>query len=64
MVKRSANDLNEMSYDPQVNIKETIDTPKATDAIIPVCDKLLTSLHFAKINAECILYQINKMKNI
>jgi len=47
--------LNELSRDPQANIEEAIDTPKETDDIISVCDKLLTSLRRAEENAEDML---------
>ena len=47
--------LNELSRDPQANIEEAIDTPKETDDIISVCDKLLTSLSRAEENAEDML---------
>jgi len=56
--------LNELSFDPHVNIAEVIDTPNESDSIISVCDKLLTSLHSAEINAERILLQLAKMKDI
>jgi len=44
--------LNELSRDPLADIEEAIDTPKETDDIISVCDKLLTSLRRAEENAE------------
>jgi len=56
--------LNELSRNPQANISEVIDTPRETDDISSVCDKLLTSLRFAKENAENMLILLNKMKNI
>lgn len=40
-----------LSGDPQVNIREVIDTPDRADAIISTCDKLLTSLQNAEDNA-------------
>jgi len=56
--------LNELSRDPQANIEDAIDTPKETDDIISVCDKLLTSLRCAEENAEDMLVLLSKMKNI
>jgi len=56
--------LNERSRNPQANISEVIDTPKETDDISSVCDKLLTSLRYAEENAENMLILLNKMKNI
>lgn len=51
-----------LSSNPQVNIREVIDTPKENDDIISVCDKLLTSLRFAEINAQNMLAHLKKMK--
>lgn len=56
--------LNELSFDPRADIKKAIDTPDAEDDIISVCDKLLTSLGQAKDNAQAMLLQLKKMKNI
>jgi DNA-binding transcriptional MerR regulator len=56
--------LNELSLNPQANIKKVIDTPKETDDIISVCDKLLTSLRHAEENAQNILTQLSKMKKL
>jgi DNA-binding transcriptional MerR regulator len=56
--------LNELSCDPQANIKEVIDTPNETDDVISVCDKLLTSLCSAETNAVHILSQLAKMKKL
>lgn len=56
--------LEELSYNPQANIKEVIDTPIETDDIISVCDKLLTSLQFAEENASSILIHLEKMRKI
>lgn len=54
--------LNELSRNPQANIKEVIDTPEKNPDIISVCDKLLTSLRYAEKNAQCILVHLEKMK--
>lgn len=54
--------LGELSRNPQVNIKAVIDTPRETDDIISVCDKLLTSLRYAEKNARGILLHLEKMK--
>ncbi|GMQ57069.1 MerR family transcriptional regulator [Vallitalea sediminicola] len=54
--------LNALSYNPQVNIKEVLTTPKATDDIISVCDKLIISLHEAENNAKIIIQQLNDIK--
>ncbi|WP_273327997.1 MerR family transcriptional regulator [Vallitalea guaymasensis] len=54
--------LNALSYNPQVNIKEVLNTPKATDDIISVCDKLIISLNAAENNAKSIIQQLNNIK--
>ncbi|TCL54582.1 DNA-binding transcriptional MerR regulator [Kineothrix alysoides] len=54
--------LNTLSYNPGANIRQAIDTPKENDDIISVCDKLLTSLHYAENNAQAMLSQLKKMK--
>jgi DNA-binding transcriptional MerR regulator len=56
--------LNEISRNPQANIKKVIDTPKETDDIISVCDKLLTSLRCAEKNAQSILVRLSEMKKL
>ncbi|MDO0823171.1 MerR family transcriptional regulator [Desulfosporosinus nitroreducens] len=55
--------LSALSSNPQANIRQVIDTPKESDDIISVCDKLLTSLQNAKKNAQSMLIQLEKMKN-
>ncbi|GFN29788.1 MerR family transcriptional regulator [Paenibacillus xylaniclasticus] len=54
--------LNALSSDPETDIREAIDTPEENDDIISVCDKLLTSLHYAEINARMILTHLEEMK--
>jgi len=56
--------LNELSRNPQANIKEVIDTPEETDDIISVCDNLLTSLRHAEKNAGSIRAHLRKLKEI
>lgn len=56
--------LNALSKNPEVDIRQAIDTPKESDFIISVCDKLLTSLHCAEENAEIMLAQLEEMKKI
>lgn len=51
-----------ISSDPDVNIREVIDTPKHDDEIISVCDKLLSSLREAESNALAVISQLKKMK--
>ncbi len=54
--------LNTLSRNPEADIRQAIDTPTQTDDIISVCDKLLTSLHYAEQNTKVILAHLKKMK--
>ena len=54
--------LNTLSQDPKADIRQVIDTPNESDDIISVCDKLLTSLHYAEENGEIMLAHLKKMK--
>lgn len=54
--------LNSFSKYSEINIREVIDTPKETEDIISVCDRLLTSLVSARKDADEMLSQIKKMK--
>lgn len=54
--------LNTLSRNPEANIRQVIDTPKENDDIISVCDKLLTSLHYAEQNANVMLNYLEKIK--
>lgn len=54
--------LNALTKNPEADIRQIIDTPKESEYIISVCDKLLTSLHCAEENAEIMLVQLEKMK--
>lgn len=54
--------LNTLSKNPKADIRQAIDTPRESDYIISVCDKLLTSLHCAEQNAEIMLSQLENMK--
>ncbi|WP_100041932.1 MerR family transcriptional regulator [Lacrimispora sphenoides] len=54
--------LNTLSQNPKADIRQVIDTPDENEDIISVCDKLLTSLHFAEENAKVMLSHLEKMK--
>lgn len=54
--------LNALSDNPEADIREVINTPKETDDIISVCDKLLSSLHCTEQNAQTMLLHLEKMK--
>ena len=54
--------LNTLSQNPKADIRQVIDTPDESDDIISVCDKLLTSLHYAEENAKVMLMHLEEMK--
>lgn len=54
--------LNALSDTLTVDIRQVINTPEKGDDIVSVCDKLLTSLHFAEQNGKKLLEQLEKMK--
>ncbi len=54
--------LNELSYNPNANIKQLLNTPREDDSIISVCDKLISSLHKAESNARIIVTKLERMK--
>lgn len=54
--------LGAISHNPDIDIREVINTPKLDDDIISVCDKLLTSLQEAEYNALEVMAQLKKMK--
>jgi hypothetical protein len=45
-------------------MKRVIDTPEATDGIVSVCDKLLSSLRRAETNARDMLARLGRMTKI
>ncbi len=56
--------LNALSQNANANIRHILNTPDQEADILSVCDRLLTSLKEAEINAEGMLRQIKKMKEI
>lgn len=54
--------LNALSSNSEVNIRDIINNPNENEDIVSVCDKLLTSLQHAEINAEEMLAHIYQMK--
>lgn len=54
--------INALSGNPETDIRKVIDTPKTDEDIVSACDKLLTSLENAENNAQCMLEQLNCMK--
>lgn len=54
--------LNELSSNPNANIKKLLNTPQKNDDIISVCDKLISSLQKAESNAKIIIIKLEDMK--
>lgn len=54
--------LNQLSKNPNIDIKMVLDTPETDVDIITVCDKLITSLLLAKSNTKKLISMLNKMK--
>ena len=55
--------LGAISKNSSVDIRTVIDTPKESEDIVTVCDKLLTSLDVAEENAKQILDRLNTMRD-
>ncbi len=54
--------LQQLSRNPDTDILATLNTPKQTDDIISVCDRLIVSLSEAEKNAAIILDMLQDMK--
>lgn len=54
--------LGQLSKNPDIDIKEVLDTPKETEDIITVCDNLITSLSHAENNASKMIAMLQNMK--
>ncbi len=54
--------LNQLSKNPDTNIKKALNVPEKNEDIISVCDKLLISLTAAEKNAYEILVMLQNMK--
>ncbi|PAQ14723.1 MerR family transcriptional regulator [Bacillaceae bacterium SAOS 7] len=55
--------LNALSSNPNVNLKEVLNTPTKNEEIISVCDKLIDSLNTAESNAQIMINQLHNIKN-
>lgn len=55
--------LQQLSKNPNTDIREALNTPKQNEDIISVCDKLLVSLTAAEKNAGTIMNMLQEMKN-
>jgi len=56
--------LQALSGDPEADLSKVIDTPCKDEDIVSDCDRLLTSLRSAEINASAVLEQLAALKNI
>lgn len=54
--------LNELSTNPQVNLKMALNTPGDDTDIISACDRLIVSLRAAEENAKTIIETLHHMK--
>ena len=54
--------LQQISENPDADIREALNTPKADAEIITVCDKLIASLSAAEDNAIEIIDRLKNMK--
>ena len=56
--------MQQLSENPEADIREILDTPVQNDDIISACDRLLLSLSKAEINAGKIMALLKKMKKL
>lgn len=54
--------ISALSNNSKIDIREVINTPKTDEDIVTVCDKLLTSLSNAELNANRVLSQLKAMQ--
>ena len=54
--------MRQLDQNPDTDIRATLNTPKQSDEIISVCDKLIVSLSEAEKNAYTILSILQDMK--
>lgn len=54
--------LQQLSQNPDVDIKAALNTPRASDDIISACDQLILSLSAAEKNAVVLLQMLREMK--
>ena len=54
--------LNALEHNPQVNLKQVLNTPQADADIVSVCDRLLVSLNDAEENAKKMITMLLDMK--
>lgn len=51
-----------LSNNSEIDVRQVLNTPKTDEDIVTVCDKLLTSLSNAELNANCVLSQLKDMQ--
>ncbi|MDE5799157.1 MAG: MerR family transcriptional regulator [Treponemataceae bacterium] len=56
--------LQQLSQNPDTDIRVALNTPKQTDDIISVCDRLIVSLSAAEQNAIALLDMLKEMKTL
>ena len=54
--------LQQISKNPDTDIRKALNTPKTDAEIITVCDKLIVSLQNAEKNAENMIEMLEDMK--
>ncbi len=56
--------LHQLSKDPELDIKQALNTPNGDAEIIAVCDRLIFSLVAAENNAKEMICRLQKMKSL
>ena len=54
--------LNALEHNPQIDLKQVLNTPQADENIISVCDRLIVSLNDSEKNAEKMITILLGMK--
>ena len=54
--------LNALEYNPQIDMKQVLNTPQTDSDIVSVCDRLIVSLKDAEENAEKMITILLEMK--
>ena len=54
--------LNALEHNPQIDLKQVLNTPQADEDIVSVCDRLIVSLNNAEENAKKLINILLKMK--
>ena len=54
--------LNALEYNPQIDMKQVLNTPQTDSDIVSVCDRLIVSLNDAEENAEKMITILLEMK--